>query len=156
MTPAASFVSVLACALGFRDERGELLSKGAGDSLSNVDGRFALAALQETDVGVMDAGEIAARPLFSLLASFSGAFLPTSSELAIRCALPCALNRVGRSMDIQRLGPNLDRLPRDATLVSTRAQRRAPWHPRRALSSARSASSIRELGMQRLGWSDTD
>jgi hypothetical protein len=32
-------------------------------------------------------------------------------------------------MDIQRLGPNLDRSPRDATLVSTRVQRRAPVAP---------------------------
>ena len=30
-------------------------------------------------------------------------------ELAIRCAL----NRVGKSTDIQRLGPNLDRAPRE-------------------------------------------
>jgi hypothetical protein len=37
------------------------------------------------EIGVNDVGEIAARPYFSLLASFSGAFLPTRTELAIRC-----------------------------------------------------------------------
>ena len=48
--------SNLVCALGFCDERGQLLSKSAGDSIGNVDGRLALAALQQTDVGVMDTG----------------------------------------------------------------------------------------------------
>lgn len=55
-------------------------------------------------------GEIPADPLFCLLAGFFRRFpAATRCELAIRCAL----NRVGESTDIQRLGPNLDRSPRE-------------------------------------------
>src|SRR5208282_4157491 len=54
------------------------------------------------------AGKIQTDPLFSLLASFFRGFPAAKCrELAIRCAL----NGVDESMDIQRLGPNLDRSP---------------------------------------------
>ena len=39
------------------------------------------------------------------------------SELAIRCVL----NRVSKSTDIQRLGPNLDRSPRECGRISLQA-----------------------------------
>ena len=54
---------------------------------------------------MIDVGEIAARPLFSLLDSFSAAFYPTCYELAIHCVA----NLLDESTDIQRLGLNLDR-----------------------------------------------
>ena len=52
-----------ACAFGFSDKRRQLLSKSTGDSLGDVDGRFALPALQETDVGVMNTGGFGERLL---------------------------------------------------------------------------------------------
>ena len=59
---------------------------------------------------MMDAGEIAARPLiFPPRQLFRRLPAAARSELAIRCAL----NRVGESTYIQRLGLNLDRSPRE-------------------------------------------
>ena len=48
--------SILARSFGFRDERGQLLAERSRNSFCNVDRRLAFAALQEPDIGVMDAG----------------------------------------------------------------------------------------------------
>ena len=68
---------------------------------------------------------------FGLLASFSGAFLPRHA-LNLPSAAP--LNRVGKSTDIQRLGPNLDRSSRGV------AQTRA--HSKQCLQDADAARLV--------------